>query len=156
MFVYETSAHACIYLLVRFTGVGGRAQMETSGGQLRRITLWCLAQVHMLSCTSDQEAEWGHDLLYFKRRERRGTDAKGFDAIHLQLRVELLGLQLFWCLDTQVVWCPLACPRVRGWLGGRFYILYKGHFLASLIFSSLFSKVFFFSTLLSIARNGYI
>lgn len=43
-----------------------------------------------------------------------------------------------------MVWCPLACPRVRGWLGGRFYILYKGYLLASLIFSSLFSKVFYF------------
>lgn len=100
MFLYETSARACIYLLVlslsvRFTSVGGRVQMETSDGQVRRIPLWCLAQVHMLSCTSDQEAEWDRDLLYFKRRERGGTDAKGFDTIHLQLRVELLGLQLF-------------------------------------------------------------
>lgn len=95
--------------------------METSGGQVRRIRLWCLAQVHMLSCI------WDHDLLYFKRRERGGADAKGFDPIHLQLRVELLGLQLFGCLDTQVVWCPLACPRVRGWLDGQFYVLYKGN-----------------------------
>lgn len=115
-------------------------------GKSGESPLWCLAQVQMLSCTSDQEGRVVHDLLYyFKRREARGTDAKGLDTIHLQLRVELLGLQLFWFLDTQVVWCPLACPRVRGWLGGRFSILDKGHLLASLIFSSLFSKVFFFS-----------
>lgn len=97
--------------------------METSGGQVRRIHLWCLAQVHMLSCI------WDHDLLYFKRRERGGTDAKGFDPIHLQLRVELLGPQLFGYLDTQVVWCPLGCPRVRGWLDGQFYVLDKGNLL---------------------------
>lgn len=43
-----------------------------------------------------------------------------------------------------MVWCFFVCFRVRGWLGGRFYILYKGYFFVFFIFSLLFLKVFYF------------
>lgn len=85
----------------------------------------------------------GPNFQYFKVRERGGADVKSFDTIHLQLGVELLGPQLVWFLDTQASGLVSSSLKVRGWLAGRLYILYKGTSLLSSYVVCCFQRYLF-------------